>query len=262
MSPKNVTLTLPASLQYSSAVRHVADEVCGMAKLNKAWCNRLKLVVDELFMNAVIYGSKEAESLVRVVFEYDDQGIAFHIEDEGKGPKPMTPEALKALIVKNSHNGDVTRTSGRGLGLISSLWTDSIEVEKSDFGGIKVTCRKKKEDTVPPALPVFAPIVPNPIVAPSGPVTELKLTGDMDKAQSDEKLNPVHNAVQHLKSGETLVLDLSGVGYINSTFIGHLAGWHNALKAKNASLQLTKVSPVIREVLELVGLTSVVSIQS
>jgi anti-anti-sigma factor len=264
MSPKNVTLTLPASLQYSSAVRHVADEVCGMAKLNKAWCNRLKLVVDELFMNAVIYGSKEAESLVRVVFEYDDQGIAFHIEDEGKGPKPMTPEALKALIVKNSHNGDVTRTSGRGLGLISSLWTDSIEVAKSDFGGIKVSCRKKKEDTLPPPLPSVAPLVTEPLpvpAVPSGPVTELKLVGDMDQVQADEKLAPVHNAVKALKAGEVLVLDLSGVGYINSTFIGHLAGWHNALKAKNATLQLTKVSPVIREVLDLVGLTSVVTVK-
>jgi anti-anti-sigma factor len=83
----------------------------------------------------------------------------------------------------------------------------------------------------------------------------------MDQVQADEKLAPVHNAVKALKAGEVLVLDLSGVGYINSTFIGHLAGWHNALKAKNATLQLTKVSPVIREVLDLVGLTSVVTVK-
>ena len=66
-------------------------EIFAFAHFSHTWCNRLKLVADELFMNAVNYGSKENESFVFITFSFDNQEMQFVIEDEGKGNKQLKP---------------------------------------------------------------------------------------------------------------------------------------------------------------------------
>lgn len=262
MAKKQVHITLPAHLQYSAAVRCIADEVFGMAQLNKAWRSRLKLVVDELFMNAVNYGSRENISQVRLQFEYDEDGVSFQVEDEGQGPHPMKAEDLQSIMARNSHDSSVTKTSGRGLGMITHLWTDSMTIAPGDHGGIRITCSKKREDTVPPPMPMpaldLASAIETPVVtAQEGPQTEVKLSGNLDQTNMDSQMNPVYAASQTLKAGEVLVLDLEGVTYINSTFIGHLARLYNTLKSKNAILKLKRPNPAVKDVLDLVGFTAI-----
>ncbi|MBU1017749.1 ATP-binding protein [Patescibacteria group bacterium] len=277
MPKQKIQLTLPANLSYSSLVRHVADEVFSTAKFDKAWCSRLKLVVDELFMNAVRYGSIQDKSSVYATFEYDENGIQFTIEDDGTGEGVVSAGELKAIIEKNEANSDLTRTSGRGLAMITKLWTDGIVIGESRYGGISVSFKKALstagEAPPPPPIPTgliaqaaaaqAAPKAPSQAPAPSaspvpkGPSYEIKLSGEIDQSNIDEKVAPIYDQIEVMPEGGTLILDFSELEYINSTFIGNLAAWYTSLQQKGGRVCLKNVNEEIREVLSLVGLLEI-----
>jgi len=275
---------VPANLHHSSLVRRMADEVFKAAKFGKAWASRLKLVVDELFMNAVKYGSTEEKSFVYTTFEYNEKGIQFTIEDDGTGSQVISPEELQAKVATNEQDTNLTKTSGRGLSMITKLWTDKMEVSKSQYGGISVKFTKAIETaTTPPPPPTGLvkqiteqmatpttptapsppPEIPPPPAVPSGaqpakgPAYEIKLSGEIDQSNIEEKTAPVYDQIEVMPEGGTLVLDFSELDYINSTFIGNLAAWHTSLRRKNGRICLKNTNNQIREVLELVGLLNI-----
>lgn len=287
MEKQTIKIELTANLDYSALVRHVADEVFQNAQFSKAWCGRLKLVVDELFMNAVRYGSTKDKSLVHLTFEYDGLGIRFVIEDDGSGPQAKSAEELKALIQRNESNHDLTRTSGRGLSMITRAWTDSMVISSSAYGGIAMAFEKKLEnasqpppslptelqpqplDTLKvtlaalrpsPAIPLSAPRILEPIPA-GAPVFEVKLAGEIDQSNLLEKIAPISNQVATLPNGSILILDFKDLTYINSTFIGSLAAWYKALQGKQGRIRLRHVNDSVREILTLVGLINVLEVE-
>lgn len=285
MQKQTIQIALTANLNYSGLIRHVANEVFENAKFSKAWCGRLKLVVDELFMNAVKYGSTKDKSVVHIAFEYDDKGMQFTIEDDGTGPQAKSAAELKAIIGRNEANNDLTRTSGRGLALIAKMWTDGMEVAQSTYGGIGIGFVKKLENAgaPPPVAPmelilpevetVQATLAPAPAVAPhlpvsptpvstpiNGPVFQIKLSGEIDQSNIAEKIAPVTAQVETMPTGSVLALDFSELTYINSTFIGSLAGWHRILQAKQGHIRLSHLTEEVKEILTLVGLINVLEI--
>lgn len=297
MEKQNIKIEVPANLSHSSLVRHIADEVFGTAKFSKSWCSRLKLVVDELFMNAVRYGSTEGKSVVHVSFEFDENEVRLTMEDDGTGSQAIPAEELKKKIEQNEADTDLTRTSGRGLAMITKLWTDGVMVEKSQYGGIAVSFVKKIETSSepPPPPPTPGGLIDQTVLkqiaeakeaaaavgahpaapaAPAGaqqaatsaqpvagPVYEIKLTGELDQSNIEAKLAPVVDQVETIPQGGILKLDFSEVDYINSTVIGHIASFHNVLQKKGGKLLLANVNEAIREVLDLVGLLNVLEIQ-
>jgi anti-anti-sigma factor len=276
MEKQTIKIDLTANLDFSGLVRHVANEVFENAKFSKAWCGRLKLVVDELFMNAVKYGSTDRKSLVHLTFEFDDQGVDFTIEDDGTGPKAKSAADLKAVIEKNAANKDLTRTSGRGLALITKMWTDGVQVAQSTYGGIGIGFTKKLENAgAPPAampagfLPPLEepspptagkPSVTAPAITANSPVVQLKVSGEIDQTNMAEKIAPIVEQIGALSENSVLALDLSDLTYINSTFIGHLADWYRILQGKRCVLRLAHVSVPVKEILSLVGLINILEI--
>ena len=283
---QKIQLNLPANLNHSALVRHIADEVFGDAKFSKPWCSRLKLVVDELFMNAVRYGSIKDTSIIYTTFMYDENGMEFTIEDDGTGEGTISAEELQKKISENEENTDLTRTSGRGLSMITKLWTDGMIISKSQYGGIAITFVKKLETAaeLPPAppaptgliqqmveqsTPALAPAQPVPMPAPTsvapstseskpkGPSYEIKLSGEIDQSNIEEKVAPIYDQVEVMPEGGTLVLDFSELKYINSTFIGNLAAWHTSLNKKGGRVCLKNINDEIKEVLSLVGLLEI-----
>lgn len=284
MGKQNVKISVTANLNYSGMVRHIANEVFESAKFSKPWCGRLKLVVDELFMNACRYGSIKDKSEIRLSFEYDEKGVKFTIEDDGTGPQAKTADALRAVIQQNEANSDLTRTSGRGLAMIAKMWTDGMEVAQSSLGGIMVSFVKKLETSVaPPQSPPMELMVPQieavsltitpqplkpavpspqaPMPAPQGPVIRAKLEGEIDQSNLAERIAPISQQVDTMPEGSVLELDFSELIYINSTFIGSLAGWYRILQQKGGRVRLIKPSPQIKEILTLVGLINVLEVQ-
>ena len=261
-------------------MRHLSEEVFHYVGFSKEWSNRLKLVVDELFMNAVRYGSMEDKSLVHVIFSYTDHDVEFKIEDDGTGSQKMTVEDLKSVIAKNANQKEVTKTSGRGLAMITSLWTDKLNISESSLGGIAITFVKKVEAGAPPpsppiqpevleqipvqpqvevAQPKSAPIAPEE--APKGPTITIELHGEIDQSNVDKLTAPVKEQIETLPEGAILNLDFKDVAYINSTVIGYLASWHNSVKAKKGMVILKNINDQIKDVLDLVGLSHILKIQ-
>ncbi len=283
MSEKQkIQLNLPANLDHSSLVRHTADEVFAAAKFSKPWCSRLKLVVDELFMNAVRYGSTQGKSIVYTMFEYDENGMQFTIEDDGTGENAISAEELQKKISENEQNTDLTRTSGRGLSMITKLWTDGVTIQKSQYGGIAINFSKKLETAAGPPPPPLPPTgiiqqmaepssakatevsAPKAEAAPAseaphpkGPSYEIKLSGEIDQSNVSEKTAPIYDQIELMPDGSTLVLDFSELEYINSTFIGNLAAWYTTLQRKGGKVCLKNVNKEIQEVLSLVGLLEI-----
>ncbi|MBU0578347.1 anti-sigma factor antagonist [Patescibacteria group bacterium] len=254
-------------MSFSSLVRHISEEVFNFIGFGKEWCNRLKLVVDELFMNAVRYGSTADTSTVHVFFSYNDEEVEFSVEDDGSGTRKMSADELKALINKNVENNNVTQTSGRGLALIAKLWTDHLDIKQSSFGGLAISFSKHIETAPPPPPPLVQTVIYKPSKSISeatkeskGPDFTVKLHGEIDQANIDAVTLPIDEQITALPESARLILDFGDVDYINSTFIGHLASWHNDVQKKGGQIVLKNVNDQIRDVLDLVGLEHVLTI--
>lgn len=266
---KNIQIDVPADLVYSAMVREVASAFFELNRFNSIWCYRLKLAVDELFMNAVKYGSS-ADDMVYLRFKDEGDRIHFAIEDSGHGKNKMTADQLKQLVIKNTDNKDLTRTSGRGLSLIVQLWTDAMNIAKGQHGGIEISFSKIKEKTIQLIPPAPVRIAPAPSVTVTLPTADasgapastytIALKGDINSFNLVEKSNAVQSAINSMAPHSQLILDFHDVAYINSLFIGHLAAWYNALTQKKGVLKIVRISPVVKDILDLVGLSKIVTI--
>jgi anti-sigma B factor antagonist len=89
--------------------------------------------------------------------------------------------------------------------------------------------------------------------------TTLSVGGEMDLAAADELAAAVDRA---LGSGESpLIVDLSGVSFIDSTGLGALVRFQNAATAADRELVLQAPSERVLRILELTGLTSTFTIR-
>ncbi|PIZ74282.1 hypothetical protein COY07_00885 [Candidatus Peregrinibacteria bacterium CG_4_10_14_0_2_um_filter_43_11] len=275
---QTIEIKIPADLSLSSTVRNMAVTVFTSAGFSKEWCNRLKLVVDELFMNAVQYGSTYGVSVVQISFAFDAKTFECCVEDDGTGTIKVSPKALKEMLLDEKITPNPTQTSGRGLSVIAHLWTDHIDIKKSALGGIMITFVKTIESQDPPTPVPHTPLnalvnlerkkepTTPPLASPSKPslsppVTTVKLNGEIDAETMDATIHTMEDHIHQLSSGSTLVLDFKNVDYINSTFIGYLAAWHNEIISKSVHLQIKNVNVAVRDVLDLVGLSNVLDVQ-
>lgn len=279
MQKQKIELNIPANLKFSSLVRHFTGEFFIYVGFTKEWSSRLKLVVDELFMNAVKYGSTEDKSTVHLIFYYNENMVEFIIEDDGTGAQKISVEELKIRIKKNTNESSAIATSGRGLALITHLWTDEIKIEQSNFGGIAISFSKKIETTSPPlSHALVSPAISledKPVEqktemqfkelkkeSPKEAVVTIKLHGEIDQSNLEKITLPVEGQLDVLSDGSTLVLDFKDVIYINSTVIGYLAEWHNRLEKKNGQMILINANEQVKDVLNLVGLAHIFKIES
>lgn len=227
-------------------------------------------------MNACRYGSDGKNSTVTLQFMFDEQDFTFRIQDAGDGVEKVSAEELKAIVSRNSKEiDDLTKTCGRGLALISSLWTDGLDIAPSDLGGISVTFTKRISSESPPPpviIPKSLPAEPARVaqsdkteaspVLPKGPAETVAVSGEVDQESIKPILKTVEEKIAELPEQGMLILDMKELTYFNSTFIGNLAHWHNELQSKQAQLVLRNTSHEVRDILKLVGLDKVIYIES
>ena len=259
MEKQKLQFIFPANINYSSLVRHIAKEVCKMAKFDDVWRDRLELVVDELFMNSVDYGSTKGKSFICINFEYDEKELKFSIEDDGTGEKAVSAKELSKIILKNQSNTDLSKTSGRGLSMIAQSWTDGVEIDDGNRGGVRISFVKEIPDEE-----VVEDQENKPTPDPDNTVEEnvIKLTGEIDQSNIKEKTAPVYTKVSEMPEGGTLMLDFDDVNYINSMFMVSLAAWHTSMKKKKGKICLKNIKGRVKEVLDMTGLSKVLNIQS
>ncbi len=275
MAQQIVEITLPADLEFSSFVRETSKVFFLQIGFSEDWAERLKLVLDELFTNAYKYGSEKMESKIHITLTFDEENTYFKVEDEGRGEVKVSVEGLKSAIDRNAKElNNLGKKSGRGLALISTLWTDELTLEDSSKGGLSVGFKKKISKEIPLSPPTFdlasasAKRIEKVVhtsqvsVMPEGPTQTIPLEGEIHSGNIEEKIQPIISQLATLPEGGVLVLECHNLHYFNSTFIGHLASWYNKIKDRDGHIVLKNTSKEIRSVLNLVGLSHVVYVDS
>ncbi len=246
-------VTLPADLMLSHVVRQLAVGFFQWAGFGAKACRQWELVADELFMNAVKYGS-EKRGTVRMRLDKNETGGALEIEDEGKGPSPLTAKELEEKIRFNQNNASLESFSGRGLALIAAKWMNRLQVLPGSKGGLVVRVEKEQSHDEE-KMPTEIHFIPAP---PEGSKrTVLKLGENVTHPQTELWAKPIQKAADGLRTGEVLELDFSSLDYVNSVFIGYLADWHNQAREKNGYLRLSHLSQRIKETMKVVGLDKI-----
>lgn len=136
----HISLMVPADLACSQLVRQTVRQALELTPLPACWVYRMILVLDELFMNAVKYGSGKKDTVLVEVLRRR-QGIVLRVSDRGYGN--ITPQHLSRLVRANASREGLLHTSGRGLALIAKVWSDRLTIKRSVFGGIAVETEKR-----------------------------------------------------------------------------------------------------------------------
>jgi anti-sigma B factor antagonist len=89
---------------------------------------------------------------------------------------------------------------------------------------------------------------------------ELKLLGEVD-AYTAPKLKEVMLPLTE-KEGNIVIVDLSGIEYMDSTGLGIFVGALKSSKANNSSLKLRGMTSRVKRIFEITGLTEVMDIES
>lgn len=125
---KYQTLKINSNTQSLRLVERLIEDICQVYGVNEDCYGNMLIAVTEAVNNAIHHGNKDdAEKLVKIGFESDNNKLVFSITDEGDGfdyehlPDPTDPE-------------NIDKISGRGVFLMQNL-SDSIQFEQ---GGRKV----------------------------------------------------------------------------------------------------------------------------
>ncbi|MBI5414344.1 ATP-binding protein [Candidatus Peregrinibacteria bacterium] len=257
---KTYTLTIPADLSLSSSVREISVRIFEEVGFESGDIFRLKLVLDELYMNAVKYGSVQ-ESTLHITYEVEDRTLRVKIEDEG-GEKKVSAEELKKIMEYQRANTDPSKSSGRGLAQITDGWADTFKVWDGKRGGLCIAFSKKilsasekknsrkKNASEAPQASLDIPL--------NIPLKTIAIMGEVDRVTLEEKSAPVNAYISQVSTPQILVLSLGDMTFCNSSFLAKLASWKQGMKAKKGDLVLENVRPEIWEIFELVGLLKVI----
>ncbi|MEI7511261.1 MAG: ATP-binding protein [Candidatus Peregrinibacteria bacterium] len=141
---KECSVVIPADFRFNASLRNISECAFAYAGFGNRAIQRLVLVFDELFMNAIKYGSDGPEDSIHIFFEWEEgEYIRVRIEDEGKQLSRTAAEELKKKMNKEFLNHNPSKSSGRGLAQIVLNLTDDLQIIQSSFGGISVTFMKK-----------------------------------------------------------------------------------------------------------------------
>lgn len=249
---KNVKILVPASLSFSSGVRDIAQEAAVIASFEQKQINLFRLVVDEIFMNAVRYGS-DKDGHIFVEIAIDGEKIICAIEDEGKGPEKISAEALKEKIQEETHNVSLKKTHGRGLAQITSTLVQAFEILDKPEGGLRIEFMMEKQNV--PTNNSSAPSRPTKKILPE---IHVSLRGEIDLNNTYAIVEEVENILEkHKNEAFRITYDCSSLTYCNSSFLGKLAEWHDRIEANGGETLIKNPSADIYEILDLVGLTKI-----
>lgn len=242
--PQKIELTLPAHVEFSGFLREVSKRFFEHIGFNEPWVHRLEVVLDELFCNAVEYGS-DVHSQVYLTFLFDDHDLVMRIEDEGRGEHKLTAAQLSDLIDANQQALlDAGKFSGRGLALISSFWSDQFQIADSLHGGLMVALKKSlaSQETV------------RRIHISLGDLEDHHLRHFFDLPTAFSK---IEIAINQLLSDELFVLNLQQMDHLDPEWIRRLNVWNKAIEEKKAHLLLTHVADHLQRELRLAGVECV-----
>ena len=97
-------------------------------------------------------------------------------------------------------------------------------------------------------------------VAVEGKVATIKVEGDLDTEQAAKLLTNAFDKAIANSSVVTIILDLRGVGVINSYGIGKILMFYKRLRAENKNLKTKPLVGHVKETFELLMLDKLISV--
>ena len=93
----------------------------------------------------------------------------------------------------------------------------------------------------------------------AGKVAKLvKIVGQLDESNVDEKIQEIYKVVEANPSGLNLIFDLEGLQYMNSKSIGYLTDLYGKITETGGKVVITQAKPNILDILQVVGLTQLI----
>jgi anti-anti-sigma factor len=256
---KRYSLHVPANIHIAAAVRNISEYIFTEVGFSEVQISRLKLVFDEIFMNAVKYGSMEG-SLLDIVFEFENNTLKVLFEDEGS-ENGISAEDLQQIISQQKTNTDPEKKSGRGLAQIAGKWADDLKIWNGTKGGLCIAFYKNlKEETPDTPKDVSSSNILKSQKTKDLPSTVMSVSGEIDNINISEHVRDIDTFLEKEKIPRLLILDLRDLRFCNSSFIAKTVSWHQQICDRGGDLVIQNIPKNIFEIFELVGITKIIHI--
>lgn len=83
--------------------------------------------------------------------------------------------------------------------------------------------------------------------------------GQLDETNVDHEAKQIYQVITEMAE-PVLLLDFSGLEYMNSKSIGYVTDWFTQASAKNGSISIIGPKPNILDILKVVGITQIITV--
>lgn len=88
---------------------------------------------------------------------------------------------------------------------------------------------------------------------------QISFKGQLDETNVDEKAKLIYSLIEQTPKNLHLLMDFENLEYMNSKSIGYLTDWYGKVSEGGGKIVIAKARPNILDILEVVGLTQLIS---
>jgi len=136
-TPNRLSFSFPANVDNVTLVREYVSALLIAENYSEAFAYRSELILDELWRNAIKYGSLAANARIEVVLYFYEDRLELSVVNDGGSVESL--HTLQQKIAATTGDGEDTL----GLNIIRVL-ADSIEAQQLEDGRIAVSVVRKK----------------------------------------------------------------------------------------------------------------------
>ena len=86
----------------------------------------------------------------------------------------------------------------------------------------------------------------------------IKIVGQLDESNIDEHSPKIYQVIEGTDARTHYIFNMEGLEYLNSKSIGYLTDWYRKVSEKEGLVKLASAKENILDILETVGLTSII----
>jgi len=248
----HIALDIQAIAENASRVRGLVKEFLSESRFSPMWIERLVLIADELFTNAVKYGSME-EDHVKVEATMRDNCFTLSVTDTGNAHGGAVEVChIEKLMERNSERGE-RAIRGRGLAFITKQWSDTLDIIKTEQGGF---CVRITKDAANQYLLGGDAVYKN-ACAQEEVVLNL---GELDQEQLDKTrlLFSELRDIADCNEGARFLFDFSGITKCREETSKQFAELFLRIKEGGGHITLLHVDEEVRKILEKIGIYDII----
>ena len=88
-------------------------------------------------------------------------------------------------------------------------------------------------------------------------ITIFEFSGELDETNADKTFKSIYDEIGEF-AGKKILFNMSGLKYLNSKSIGYIADVFSNIEDNNGQMHISDCSEWVKDILELVGITTIV----